>query len=58
MDITLTLVGLHHKQIGHMAGDMILVAGSVATEDFLQTNANVSKATQKEKRTEKHTFWN
>jgi hypothetical protein len=37
---------------------MILVAGSVATEDFLQTNANVSKATQKEKRTEKHTFWN
>jgi hypothetical protein len=42
-----------------MAGDMILVAGSVATEDFLQTNASVSKAAQKgKKRTEKPTLWN
>lgn len=47
MDITLTLIGLHHKQVGHMAGDMILVAGSIATKDFLQTNTNVSRANQK-----------
>lgn len=47
MDITLTLVGLHHKQVGHMASDVILVAGSIATKDFLETNTNVSKANQK-----------
>lgn len=47
MDITLTLVGLYHKQVSHMAGNVILVTGSVATEDFLQTNTNVSKANQK-----------
>lgn len=46
MDITLTLVGLHHKQVGHMAGNVILVAGGIATKDFLQTITNVSKANQ------------
>lgn len=52
MDITLTLVGLHHKQVGHMAGNVILVAGSIATKDFLQTNTNVSKPNQKKKQSQ------
>lgn len=42
MDITLALVCLHHEQIGHMATNMILVAGSVAAEDLLETSVAVS----------------
>lgn len=56
MDITLTLVGLHHKQVGHMAGNVILVAGSIATKDFLETNTNVSKANPKKKSQNRETY--
>ena len=37
MDITLALVRLHHKQVGHMPPNMILVACRIATKDFLET---------------------
>jgi hypothetical protein len=43
MDIALTFIGLHHKQVGHMTGNVILVTGGIATEHFLQTIFNVSK---------------
>lgn len=56
MDITLTLVCLHHKQVGHMAGNVILVAGSIATKDLLQTNTNVSKPDQTKSQNREKTY--
>lgn len=38
MDITLSLVGLNHKQVGHMAANMILIASSVTAKDLLETS--------------------
>lgn len=42
VNIALALVGLHHKQIRHMATDMVLVAGGITTKDFLKTVASKS----------------
>ena len=35
MDITLSLVSLHHKQIRHMASNVVLVARRIAAKHFL-----------------------
>lgn len=37
MDIALSLVGLHDKEVGHMPADVVLVTGSIAAEDLLQS---------------------
>lgn len=42
MDIALALVRLHHKQVGHMAADVVFVAGRIAAEDFLETRKDMS----------------
>jgi hypothetical protein len=39
MNIALTLVCLHHKQVGYMTPNMVLITGSIATKHFLQTVA-------------------
>ena len=39
MDITLALVRLHDKEVGHVSANMVLVAGRVAAEDLLQSVA-------------------
>lgn len=36
MDVTLTLVCLHHEQVGHMSPNVILVTGCIAAEYLLQ----------------------
>ena len=36
MNITLTLVSLDHKEVSHMTPNVVLVASSVTTEDFLE----------------------
>jgi hypothetical protein len=36
MNIALTLVGLHHEQIGHMATNMVFITGSITTKYFLE----------------------
>lgn len=37
MDIALPLVGLHDKQVGDMSANVVLVAGSVAAKDLLES---------------------
>lgn len=36
MNITLSLVRLHNKQVGDMTADMVLVTGRVAAKDLLE----------------------
>lgn len=40
MNIALTLVRLHHKQVGYMTPDVVLIAGGIAAKHFLQTVAS------------------
>lgn len=56
MDITLALVRLHHKQIGHMASDMIFVAGGITTKHFLETNGRVSESCHRCQKKDKKTY--
>lgn len=37
MDITLSLVGLHNEQIGHMPTNMVLIASGITTKDLLKS---------------------
>ena len=55
MNIALALVGLHHKQVGHMTGNVVLVARSITAKHLLQTESTVSirKSSQRSK---KHTL--
>lgn len=42
MDITLSLVGLHNKQVRHVSANVVLVAGGITAEDLLKPVAIVS----------------
>ena len=42
MDITLSFIRLNNEQIGHMAPDLILITGRIATKDLLQPVVKVS----------------
>ncbi len=42
MYITLPLICLCNKQIRHMSTNMVLIARSIATEDFLQSALMIS----------------
>lgn len=37
MNIALSLVGLHNKEVGHMPPNVVFVTGSITAEDFLQS---------------------
>lgn len=37
MNVTLSLISLHHEQVGYMPGNMVLVTGGVSTKHFLKT---------------------
>lgn len=37
MNVTLSLISLHHEQVDYMPGNMVLVTRGVSTKHFLKT---------------------
>lgn len=59
MNIALTLIGLHDKQIGHMTGNVVLITRGITAEHLLQTKSTVSNhQSQIQTRTRQHTCEN
>lgn len=46
MNVALALVGLHDEEVGCVSGNMVLVTGSVAAQDFLHSFISSARVPQ------------
>lgn len=57
VNVTLALIGLHHKQVGHMAGNMVLVTGRIAAQNLLQSISRLAFIPKRKQEQGRHTLW-